>query len=760
MSEAIHDAGEAFRPEDTPDGAMTLAEYRHIIEEIEQQPREWRSVADREMDYADGNQLDTDLLRAMRKIGIPPSMENIISVTLEGVRGYEENTRTDWRVTPNGQPGGQDVADAISYKLNEAERHSRADDACSQAFYPQIAVGLGWVEVSRQDDPFSYPFRCHAVHRNEIFWDWHSERDDLSDARWLLRQRWLHPSRLMRHFPQHRELIRRFGKHGINWWHEFPSEIDGAGGDTGLRRAWDVARDWTVAEDRWHNAMTAEVCVGELWYRRWVNAVVLKSPDGRIVEYDENNPAHVMAVAQGLVQHQRATIARVRRSYWLGPHCLFDGETPYTHKWFPYVPFWGFREDTSRVPYGYVRNMVYMQDTLNSGTSRLRWGMSAYRVERTTGAVDMADDVFRREVGRLDADIVLNPAHMAQPGARFEVKRDFQLNQQQMQMLQTAREAIERVNPAGSAAFSGRRGTATSGSQESTQVEQANQALAHMMGNFRRGRTLVGEQLMALLIQEMGEQQETVVIEGDAVRADRIVVLNKPETDPATGQRYLSNDLQRTRLMVALEDVPSTHSYRAQQLAAMSEAVKSLPAQYQAAALPFMASLMDIPFKREMVEAIRAAAQQETPEQIEQRIQQAVQDALQKSRADLKERELDIREKLADAEVKAMMAKAVQTGVQAAFSAMQGGAQVAMNPQIAPIADAIMQGAGYQKPTPAGDDPNFPTPAGAAPAAAAPQGDVAEVRQNTSPAFPPVPQQPEAGMDGVETMETADNLPS
>ena len=779
--------GDTYRPEDTPDGAMNLAEYRHILEEIEQQPRQWRVVADKEMDYADGNQLDTDILRAMAQLGVPPAMENVISATLEGVRGYEENNRTDWRVTPNGQPGGQDVADAISFKLNEAERHARADDACSEAFYPQIAVGMGWVEVSRNDDPFSYPFQCRAVHRNEIHWDWHAQEPDLSDARWLRRQRWLHPSRLMRAFPEHKELIRRFGRHGINWWTEYAGELDAAGGDTGLRRAWEAARDWTTMEEHWHNPMSSEVCVAELWYRRWVNAVVLKSPDGRVVEYDENNPAHVYAVSNGSVQYRKVVVPRVRQAYWLGPHCLYDGETPYTHKWFPYVPFWGFREDVSRVPYGYVRNMVYQQDTINSGTSRLRWGMSAYRVERTAGAVDMPDDVFRRTVGRLDADIILNQGHMAQPGARFEVKRDFQMNAQQMQMLQTARDAIERVNPAGSAAFTGRRGTATSGTQESTQVEQANQALAHMLGNFRRGRTLVGEQLMALIIQEMGERQETVVIEGDAVRADRVVVLNKPEVDPATGMRYLSNDLQRTRLMVALEDVPSTTSYRAQQLAAMSEAVKSLPAQYQAAALPFMASLMDIPFKREMVDAIRAASAQETPEQIEQRIQQAVQDAVAKQRADLKERELDIKEKVAEADARVNVARAVQIGVQAAFSAMQGGAQVAMNPQIAPIADAIMQGAGYRKPTPGGEDPNIPVPEGAqvapvappqmtfapsaedssavAPQGAAPapqgevQGDIAEVRQNTSPAFPPVPATPDAGMDGIETMQTADNMP-
>lgn len=771
---------DAIDPVDTPDGdvPLSLAEYRDIHGEIEHQPKEWRRHADREMDYAEGNQLKTELLQAQQALGIPPSMENLIGAALEGIRGFEEATRTDWRVTPNGQPGGQDVADALNFKLNEAERNSRADDACSKAFYPQIGVGVGWVEVSRSDDPFGYPYQCIAINRNEIHWDMSDPTDDLLlRNRWLRRQRWLHPSRLARVFPEHKELIRRFGKSGTAWWSEYDGD-DLGGSSTGLNRAFDVAREWTTAEDRWFNPFNKEVCTTELWYRRWTDVIVLKSPDGRVVEYDGNNRAHVHAIANNMVQFRRATVAKIRRSYWLGPHVLFDGPTPYAHRFFPYVPFWGFREDNTNVPFGYIRNMLYQQDTLNSGNSRLRWGMSAFRTTRTKGAVAMTDDQFRRTVGRLDADVVLDPAHMAQPGATFKVERDYQMNAQQLEMLANARQAIERVNPAAAAAFSGRRGTATSGVQEDTQVAQANQSLAHMMGNFKRGRTQVGELLLSMVVQDLGTAQHTIVIEGDAVREDRVVTINKPEVDQDTGIPYLSNDLQRTRLMVSLEDVPSTPSFRGQQLNAMSETIKSLPPQYQAAAMPFMASLMDVPFKRELVEALRAASAQESPEQVEQRIKKAVQDALKQAGNDLKARELDMKERLTEAQIKQIMAQAVQTGVQAAFSAMQGGAQVAQMPMIAPIADAIMQGAGYQRPTPGGDDPNFPTPTQTAamnikspyiqgqgpedvPTDAAEQGAGAapEVRANTSPAFPPVAADAGQGMDGIETGEVADNLP-
>lgn len=745
-------------PDDAP---MTRDEYLEILDEIENQPLEWRPIADKEMDYADGNQLDSELLAAQQRLGIPPAVENLIGPALQSIQGYEVATRRDWRVTASGQPGGRDVADAISYKLNQAERSSKADKACTDASRSQFGVGIGWVEVTRSRDPFGDPYICRTVHRNDIHWDMASGTTAIEEWRYLRRQRWIRPDRLLPLFPQHAEIIEAYGRGGVgSWWDQ--SNIDDYGGQpTGLGNAWAAARDWTINESRYYNPETREVCLAEMWYRRWVDVGILEAPDGRRVEYDATNPAHDAALASGMAKYSRAVVPRIRRAYWLGPHQLADEPTPYTHRHFPYVPFFGFIEDSTGVPFGIVRDLIYQQDTLNSGTAKLRWGMSAVRTERTKGAVDMPDDVFRRTVGRLDADIVLSAQHMAQPGARFDVKRDFQLSEHQLELLNNARKALERINPAAAGAFSGRRGTATSGVQEQTQVEQANQSISWLMAQFADSRAMIGELLMAMIVEDMGNEEQTIIVEGDSVRPDRTITVNKPERD-AAGYVYLSNDVQRTRLLVELEDVPSSSGYRSQQLNALSEAVKSLPPQYQAAALPFMVSLMNVPFQRELTEAIRAVGSAETPEQIAAR-----------SKAELAARELEMKQAESDARIKKMMAEAVQTGVQAAFSAMQAAAQVAMNPAIAPTADAIMQASGYRPPSPPGVDPNL-VPAGvgggALPAPVVAQHgldadedddgqeDIAEVRHNTSPVFPPVPADAGQGMRGIETATPVDNL--
>ena len=62
---------------------------------------------------------------------------------------------------------------------------------------------------------------------------------------------------------------------------------------------------------------------------------------------------------------------------------------------------------------------------------------------------------------------------------------------------------------------------------------------------------------------------------------------------------------------------------------------------------------------------------------------------------------------LEKAEITLKEAQAVKLLTEAQYSAMQGGATVAQIPQVAPIADVIMENAGYQTPETA-DDPNYP----------------------------------------------------
>lgn len=734
---------------------LDLRTFTQWVQECEDQPA-WRSNADREADYFDGNQLDSEVMRRAAARGLPPAIEPLIGPTIDSVLGMEAKSRTDWRVTPDSDgKEGEEVAEALNHKLNQAERHAKADAACSDAYGGQVKVGLGWVEVAREQDPFAYPYRCESIHRNEIWWDWLA-KPDMSNARYLIRRKWMERKQAKLLFPDQAELV----EHSGNGWSGIDPALMGMDGgiSTGLASAQNTERGWSIEEMQWRDVHNNRICLFEVWYRDWQRVMVIKSPDGRVVEYDQSNQMHMQAVAFGLAQVSWAVIGKVRLAWFMGPHRLSDQPTPYKHNKFPYVPFWGKREDRTKVPYGLIRGMIYLQDEVNARIARMQWGLASTRTTRTDGAVLDDDATFRDEVARPDADIVLDAEAMRQ-GGMFKVERDFELNKQQYDRLVDAREGIKRVGGIYNA-FMGQEGQAQSGVAISGLVEQSNQALADINDNFKDARQAVGDLLVSLIIEDMTGKQETVFIDGKALKEDKEIHLNVPAVDEGTGIEYLTNDISRTKLKVSLSDVASSPSFRAQQLAVMGESFKSAPPQYQKVMMPHLFALMDVPNKLEIIKAIKEMGDAPTEEEIQQRIDQAVQDALSKAQMEIKTRELDQRQPLIDAQVKKTNAESVNKNVEAQFGAIQTAQTITAIPQTAALADMLLQSDGFVDANGGTIMPNAAPIAGVMPAQEGQpaQLDPAQVqaiqrqqpatsreilgRRNTSPQFPANPSMP------------------
>lgn len=636
--------------------ALTIKELTTFLDEIRYQPN-WRRQANKESDYYDGNQLDSETLEAMEELGMAPIIENLVGPTIDAVLGMEAKTRLDWRVTPAGDNKFKEVAEAINVRLNEAEKESRADRACSDAYAGQIKTGLHWVEVSREPDPFKYPFRCRAVHRNEMFWDWKSKEPDLSDARWMLRRQWFDEDVLALAMPEHKELL----MHISTGWADFDPALLGDT-NTGLFSSMDQERQFLFDESEWRDTGRRRVCVYEVWYRRWVRGYVMKVPGGGVIEYNREDKRHVEAVVRGLVKVSEAVFSKVRTAWFVGPHRLRDEPSPYKHGKFPYVPFFGKREDLTNIPYGLVRPMISMQDEVNARNSKMVWLLSAKRVTATEGVV-RDKETARREVARPDAWIDI--ASNAPANARFTVESDFALNSQQYQALVDKREGIKNVSGVYNALM-GRDGSATSGIALNSLVEQGTQTLAEINDNYRYSRALVGELLMSLIVEEIGEEPMEVSIEKTGM-APQVVALNQPAED-GEGNQFISNNLQRAKLKVALSDVPSTPSYRMQRMTMLSEITKSLPPQIQALVIDFVIASTDLPEREQIVDRLRSSLNLQDPnaqqdpsglpqnqQQLQALVQQAVDQAMQQAGMEIQNRTLAMKEK--DADTRRMVAE-------------------------------------------------------------------------------------------------------
>lgn len=654
MSIASYSSDSATDPD-----ALDVDKLDKFLYEIRLQPM-WRRESDLDAEYYDGNQLDHTTLDDMQRLGMSPLIRNLIRPTIDVALGMEAKTRSDWRVQADNDRD-EDVAEAISVKLKEAEREARADRACSDAYAGQLKTGINWVEVSREMDPFRYPYRVQSVNRREIFWDWRAKEPDLGDARYLVRRRWQDVDVLTLMFPEEAQLIEALGWSKANW--DTPlTDFPAIGG-----RTWLYERDVTIPESDWRDSTRKRLCLYEVWYRKWVRSHVIQTPDGRTVEVDLDNDRHAMAVASGMVQPIPAIFPKMRLSWWIGPHRITDLPTPYRHNRFPYIPFWGYREDLTQIPYGLIRSMRSPQDEINARLAKMMWLMSAKRTIMDATQIDDIEE-YRREVARADATIILSKTRKTESaGGMFKIDDQMQLSQQQFEVLKDATESIQKTAGVYQAMLGEKQpGGANSGVAINSLVEQGTTTLAEINDNYRFARRLVGETLCELIREDLGRDPQVVNVDEKFGTSKKQIQLNQPSTQ--NGIQVLDNDVQRAMVRVALEDVPSTPTYRAQQLMMLTQMTKSLPPQIQAFVVPFILEASEMPHRREIAEQVRKALgidtggqdQTFTPQQVQAEVQKAIEAFKQQSGLDLKEDQNKIaafdaetRRLLADSTVKA-----------------------------------------------------------------------------------------------------------
>lgn len=602
MGEAPTDTG---IPEDLEDSALPRGQVEMFLREIKHQPH-WRREADRAADYYDGNQLSPETVEKLKDRGQPPLITNIIKPTIDTVLGMEAKTRTDWRVRPeDDEECDDDLAEGLSVKLKHAETESRADRAVSDAYSAQIKAGLGWVEVAREHDPFKCPYRVRYVHRREIFWDWRAEQPDLSDARYLIRRRWLELEHAIALMPQYATLFRMT----TGGWAGFDPLLEQ---DSRLVQSWEIERDTRIAATDWRDIQRMRICLYEIWYRKWVRGYTMTLPNGTVMEADFNNPRHNEAIVAGIAKVKQATFQKVRLAWYTGPHFLYDVPSPYKHNQFPYVPFFGHREDLTNVPYGLIRSMVSPQDEVNARKSKMLWSLNSRRVVADSDAVTDHGKAAA-EVARPDAYVILNANR--KPQSAFRVDPGGELAAQQFQVMQEAKQEIAEASGIHKS-MQGQQSGAKSGVAINSLIEQGVNTLAEINDNYAFARRLVGEMLFELVKQNLMQGPSKVTI-GEG-QQKKIITFNQPAMDPETGRPVMLNDVAKVKAKVVLDDVPSTPTYRQEQLRMMTEVTKALPPQLQAMVVDFIIEATDLPKRHALADRIRSAVGIQDPEQQKQ----------------------------------------------------------------------------------------------------------------------------------------------
>lgn len=658
---------------------LSYEEWNDITMSMWNEP-EWRLAADRAADYYDDNQLNSETLARMRDRGISPLVFNVVKPVINVALGMEARNRTDWRVAPDGNGTKWDeVASALNEKMHEAERKTRADRACSDAYAGQLKAGLHWVGVTRETNPYEYRYRVEAIHRREILWDWTDTSPDLRNANWLVRQRWFDTEVLARMLPGKASLIRQVGS-GWPGMRDFDIALLQ---DTGLAQSFDQERRFFLPELEWRyseGSTRQRVRIFEVWYRRWSTRLVMRLPDGNVVPVDRNRFDHMQAIAAGVVEIDKAVFPEIRVALWMGPHQLVDAPSPYRPNRFPYIPFWGYREDLTGVPYGLIRSMMSPQDEVNARRSKMMWLLSAKRLIADSDAFDLevnSIDQVLEELTKPNAAIWLNPKRTNRDA--IKVEQDFQLGNEQAEMYHDAKQMVNMVAGVHQPMMGDARAQPKSGVAIDHLIQQGITTLAEINDNYTMGRRDVGEALLHLIKQDMLDRND-IPIEVGTGKARRTILLNQRVIDERTGRPTIVNRVDAAQVKVDLEDVPSTATQRHQDFASLSELAKGLPPQMQAALLPAIIEVAPIKDAKKHAETMRriiGLPEELPPDQAEQAAEQ--QQAMQQEQAEFQKRaatadivQKEAKAKLDDANAQKVLAEIRNIGAEITEAAGDG----------------------------------------------------------------------------------------
>lgn len=676
---------------DIAGAGMPLAGLERLLSDMENEPN-WRPLANKCADYYDHKQASAERIQRSEETGEPLVIMNLIQRTINGALGQEAKTRLGWKVEPDSN-AFSDVALALNERLHEMQREACTDMAISEAYSSMLRTGIGWVEVSRNPDPLAYPYRCMAVHRNEVWWDWRARMADKSDARWMVRQRWVDLDEAMVAMPQHKQLL-EIGCHS--------GPITDAMARTVLTTRdtfdsiYDTRRAFSRVEEEWlDNANRRRVRFYSVYYKEPKVEVALVAGTKR-VKFNPKNALHVAVLQAGGAKLMKGPSFEIRHAMFAGPYRLFD--TPLKSRKYPLIPFIAYSCDDDRSPYGLVHGMIAPQDEFNERRSRLLWLLKAKQVfveedalaDKYNNLVQLASEVMRP-----DAMFVLNKNRPNKSPNDLRVVMNQSMQKEQADVMMDAKQLIQDVPGLYNALLGSGADGASSGVALNSLVEQSVTSLGETSDNYRTSRRAVGDCASEMICEDMSEQD--LVVEVGTGRKRRPVKLN------TTNEQGLPvNQVEDAAVRVALGDVPTTPAYKAQQQVWLGQALQAVgndpvaravlvPAMLEAGDLEhreqyarWMRQQAGIPEPDEMDDDAFAQAEQQKKDQGAK--QQAIQEAAVQAEVEHKQGQA----KAASAAAELSLAKASQLGHQVALGEHQAVQAMQPPPMQPPTEDDLI----------------------------------------------------------------------
>ena len=569
------------------------------------------SMADHEF-YDGPGQWTLEEKATLAKRSQVPITFNQVKPTVDWVLGTEKKIRVDYRVLPRGE----EDAKSAEMKTKLFKYVSDANNAGfkrSKSFADAVLAGVGWIDHGINSDPDNEPLVVSYEDWRYVWWDTLAVEDDLSDARYIFRGKWVDEDVACAMFPDRADVIHASVISGtLGFGYEIFSEMADPAVDPKMsggmpRNAEGVSPQYTGFFGYIGTQTAVEprdrVFLVECQYRTPARKKILRGKElGTLqgITYNDQIPEHLNLVELGIGQPVESTVMEMRQMIFSGDSVLQDGESPYRHKRFSLVPIWGFKRKKDGTPYGIVRNLRDPQKDLNKRRSKALYLLSANRVIADDDAIkdtDQSWDDIVQEANRPDGLIKMNPK--SQRG--IEIQNETNLAKEHVALMEQDEKYIQSASGV-TDEMMGRDTNAVSGKAIRARQEQGGVVTTAFFDNNRLAFKLSGEIILSMIEQLYTQEKKLRITGGENGKIPEFIEINK--LDPDTGEVIGDITASQADFVISEQDYSAT--IREAMFESMTEIVKTMQPEASIQILDLVFELSDLPGKEKFVDRLRA----------------------------------------------------------------------------------------------------------------------------------------------------------
>lgn len=665
-------------PEDPLDGEEAMDLHGRLLgyyqRELDRQNDNRIQMAIDE-DYYDNDQWSEADAEELRERGQAAICYNVITQSINWVIGSEKRGRSDFKVLPRGKEDAK-PAQKKTQLMKYLSDVNRTPFNRSRSFEDAVKVGVGWIESGVTERDNGEPIYNRYESWRNMLWDSAATEFDLSDARYIIRIKWVDLDVVTAMFPGRALLLER----SASMSERFGTDL--ANGDEVMDFAEDE-RETLARGVSDHSASRQRVRMIEVWFRKPERVQKIVAGQRMGEEFDPNDQGHVDLVQGGQSIVAERMMMSMNLCIMTTSGICYMGRSPYKHNKFPFIPIWGYRRGRDNMPYGMIRAMRDIQDDINKRASKALYILSTNKTIMDEGAVDNIAE-FMEEVSRPDGVIV------KKPGKMLELNVDRDLAPAHLQMMSQSIGMIQSISGVTDEQM-GKTTNAKSGVAIQARQDQGSKSTSKLFDNLRYAFQVDGEITLSLCEQYTTEEKQFRITNQRGTPEFVDVNTGLPE-----------DDITRTKADFIISDSEWRASLRQAQAEQLAQMMPNLPPQVQLVVLDLLIEELDLPNGEEMVKRIRQItgmrdpdATELTPEEQAAQEAAAKQAQLQQAMAEAQLRNLNAKSTKDEVTAQKTMVDTVASSVETQLKAVEAAQVATLNPAILPVADALLHEAGY-----------------------------------------------------------------